>query len=139
MRGPRILGKEEGRRKRGRGLEALGLNEEGRADAYAKKEGQGYKEEAESKGLREGRSKEEEERPRVSQGDEGRVYARNEAEPKRRGGPRALGFQSDLYNHKKKTNFQCQVFTKLTYANERRIKGKLVRVRNNKRIELDLD
>ena len=62
------------------------------------------KEEAESKGLREGRSKEEEERPRVSQGDEGRVYARNEAEPKRRGGPRALGFQSDLYNLKEEKN-----------------------------------
>ena len=35
MRGPRILGKEEGRGREegGRGLEALGLNEEGRADA----------------------------------------------------------------------------------------------------------
>ena len=42
------------------------------------KRGRGYKEEAESKGLREGRSKEEEERPRVSQGDEGRELKEEE-------------------------------------------------------------
>jgi hypothetical protein len=39
----------------------------------------------------------------------------DEAEPKRRGGPRALGFQSDLYNlKKKKKNFQMPSIHKIT-------------------------
>ena len=72
--------------------------------------------------MREGRSKEEEERPRVSQEEEGRVYVRKEAEPKRRGGPKTLGFKSDLYNLKeekqKKQIFKCQVFKNLLYTSE---------------------
>jgi hypothetical protein len=69
----------------------------GRAEAYARRR---------AEGIRKGRA----DRLRIwkkgrgFQEKEGRVYARNKAEPKRRGGPRALGFQSNLYNLKEEKN-----------------------------------
>jgi len=56
--------------------------------------------------------------PWAQRGKEAVAFARKRAELNRRGGPRALGFQPNFYNHPKKTTLRCQVFTKLIYTNE---------------------